>query len=271
MFRTLVVVLFLAFSFNTFAQSTYEFLNLDQSPRAAALAGSFVANIDDPNVVFYNPAGIYNLKNSPASFSFTKHLVEINSASLTYSQEVSDLGRFAAAVQYINYGDFTEADEFGNKTGNFGAGELAMMIGYANQLGENFNYGANVKFIYSGIADQSSSGVALDLGLQYVLLESGWSFGFSVLNLGSQMSTYFDKSEDLPLDMKLGFSKKMAKVPLPFTVHLTELMKNRTILLIDLNYFLLVVNSVLVNQYKLELVTTITKEKNINWPLQLLV
>ena len=110
MFRTLVVVLFLAFSFNSFAQSTYEFLNLDQSPRAAALAGSFVANIDDPNVVFYNPAGIYNLKNSPASFSFTKHLVEINSASLTYSQEFSDLGRFAAAVQYINYGDFTEAE-----------------------------------------------------------------------------------------------------------------------------------------------------------------
>lgn len=216
MYRISSFVLFLFAAISVPAQSTYEFLKLDTSPRAAALAGSFVANNDDPNVIFYNPAGIYSLENRPASFSYVSHLLDINSASLSYSQEVAGLGRFAAGIQYINYGDFTEADEFGNKTGNFGAGDLAVLIGYANQLGENFNYGANVKFIYSSLASQSSSGFAVDLGLQYLFPEDGWSIGFSALNLGSQISSYFDKTEELPVDVRIGFTKKLEHMPFKF-------------------------------------------------------
>lgn len=216
MFKSCFYILIIIFTVTINAQSTYEFLKLDASPRAAALAGSFVANNDDPNVIFYNPAGLYSLENKPASFSFVSHLLDINSASVSYSQEVADLGRFAAGVQYINYGNFTEADQFGNKTGEFGAGDFAFLIGYANQIDENFNYGANVKFIYSSLASQSSAGLAVDLGLQYLFPEDGWTIGFSALNLGSQLSSYFDKNENLPVDVRIGFSKKLAYIPFKF-------------------------------------------------------
>ena len=46
----------------SFTQNTYEFLRLDMSARAGALGGSFVSNNDDPDVIFYNPAGIRCLK-----------------------------------------------------------------------------------------------------------------------------------------------------------------------------------------------------------------
>lgn len=216
MYRISSFIVFLLLAASVSAQSAFEFLNLDTSPRAAALAGSYVANNDDPNVIFYNPAGIYTLENSPISISYVGHLLDINSASVSYSQEVADLGRFAAGIQYINYGDFVEADELGNKLGNFGAGDFALLLGYSNQLGENFNYGANIKFIYSSLATQSSSGAAVDLGLQYLLPDDGWSFGFSVLNLGSQISSYFDKTEKLPVDVRVGFSKKLAHMPFKF-------------------------------------------------------
>ncbi|MBI2419778.1 MAG: DUF3308 domain-containing protein, partial [Ignavibacteriales bacterium] len=39
-------------------QSTFQFLRLDVSPRAAAMGGSLTASDDDPDVLFYNPAGI---------------------------------------------------------------------------------------------------------------------------------------------------------------------------------------------------------------------
>ena len=216
MYKISSLVLFSVLTITISAQSTYEFLKLDTSPRAAALAGSFVASNDDPNVIFYNPAGIYSLENKPVSFSYVSHLLDINSASVSYSQEVEDLGRFAAGIQYINYGDFVEADQFGNKTGDFGAGDLAMLLGYANQLGENFNYGANVKFIYSSLASQSSAGFAVDLGLQYLFPEDGWAIGFSALNLGSQLSSYFDKNEKLPVDLRIGFTKKLQYMPFKF-------------------------------------------------------
>ncbi|MGD8782770.1 MAG: type IX secretion system protein PorQ [Ignavibacteria bacterium] len=217
-FSSAVILFFIISSISTNAQSqsTYDFLRLDTSPRAAALAGSFVANSDDPNVIFYNPAGISKLEGSPISFSFLKHIVDINSASLSYSKEIEYLGRFGAGVQYINYGDFTEADEYGNKLGEFSASEMAFLLGYSNKLDENFFYGANVKFIYSSIADASSTGIAVDLGLQYHFPESGWYFGFSALNLGTQLTSYFDVDEDLPTDVQFGLRKELARVPLKF-------------------------------------------------------
>lgn len=216
MTKVKIILLFLITTTVIYPQNAYRFLNLDTSPRAAALAGSFVANNDDPNVVFYNPAGINFLSGNPISFSFLKHLMDINSASLVFSKEYENIGRFSAAVKYINYGNFTKADPTGTKLGNFGAGDIAFAIGYGNRLDNNFYYGTNIKFIYSGIENYSSTAFAVDLGLHYEIPDKLWNFGFSILNLGSQLNSYINKKEDLPLDIRLGFSKQLERVPLRF-------------------------------------------------------
>lgn len=198
------------------AQTTYDFLRLDMSPRAAALAGSYVATGDDPNVIFYNPAGINLLKGTPVSFSFLKYLMDINAASLSYSTDVSGIGRFGAAIEYINYGTFTRADENGTDLGSFSAGETAILVGYGDEIDDNFYYGANVKFIFSSIAGISSSGIAADLGLFYTIPDQKWNFGFSILNAGKQIKSYYNSIENLPLDVRFGFSKELAKFPLRF-------------------------------------------------------
>lgn len=220
-------ILVLIISSLSYSQNTYEFLKLDMSARAAALGGSFVANNDDPDVIFYNPAGISMLENNPVSFSFVKHLMDINLASVSFSTEFEDLGRFGAAVRYINYGSFDEADEFGNRTGEFGAGELALIVGYSNLLDANFYYGANVKFIYSSIADRSSNAIAADLGLHYTIPEQFINIGFSILNLGSQISSYYGLKEELPLDVTIGISKKLEKIPVRLSLDFHRLNEDR--------------------------------------------
>lgn len=221
------LIIISAFIVNGFAQNTYEFLKLDMSARAASLGGSFVANNDDPDVIFYNPAGMSMLENNPVSFSFVKHLMDINLASVSFSTEFENLGRFGAAVKYINYGSFDEADEFGNRTGEFGAGELALIVGYSNLLDANFYYGANVKFIYSGIADRSSNALAADLGLHYTIPEQFINIGFSILNLGSQISSYYNLKEELPLDITIGISKKLEKIPVRISLDFHRLNQDR--------------------------------------------
>jgi hypothetical protein len=223
-FLSLTIILFGSF---TYSQNTYDFLRLDGSARAGALGGSFVSNNDDADVIFYNPAGIRLLEGNPASFSFVKHLMDINLATLSYSTEYEDIGRFGAAIKYINYGSFDEADEFGNRTGEFSAGEFAFVVGYANQLDENFYYGANAKFIYSGIADRSSTAMAVDLGLHYAIPDKNWSFGFAVLNLGGQLSSYYETKEDLPLDIAIGVSKRLENLPLRLSVDFHKLNQDR--------------------------------------------
>ncbi len=223
-FLALSIILFGNF---TYSQNTYDFLRLDGSARAGALGGSFVSNNDDADVIFYNPAGIELLTGNPASFSFFKHLMDINLATLSYSTEFEDIGRFGAAIKYINYGSFEGYDEFGAHTKEFGVNEMALVIGYANQLDENFYYGANAKFIYSGIETRSSTAMAVDLGLHYAIPDKNWNFGFAVLNLGGQLSKYYNTSEDLPLDVAVGVSKRLENLPLRLSVDFHKLNKDR--------------------------------------------
>lgn len=193
---------------------TYEFLRVDMSPTAAALGGSFVANNDDADVIFHNPAGISQLEATPVSFSYLSHLMDINFASVSASREFSGIGRLGAAIKYANYGTFTEADEYGNKGGEYGAGELALLVGYASELDDNIYYGINLKYIHSSLHDYSSSAIATDIGVHFVIPSQMINIGLSVLNLGTQLSSYIDTKEDLPLDVSIGISKKLEHLPL---------------------------------------------------------
>ncbi len=209
---------------NLYSQSsTYEFLRLDLSARAAALAGSFVSNNDDPDVIFYNPAGLQFLGKPEASFSFVKHLLDINLASLAYTTDLPKIGRVGAAVKYINYGTFTEADEFGNKIGTFSAGEFAFLLGYSNLLGKNISYGVNAEFIFSKIADRVSTAAAFDVGLHYAIPSDMIDFGFAILNVGSQITSYYNTKEKLPLDIAFGVSKRMEHLPVRLSLDFHDL------------------------------------------------
>ena len=224
----LLISIVLCTSSVIYSQSTYDFLKLDMSARAGALGGSFVSNTDDANVIFYNPAGLNFLSGSPASFSFVKHLMDINLASLAFSTKLSSIGRVGFGVRYVNYGTFTAADENGNKTGQYGAGEVAFIAGYSNVLSENFSYGANIKFIYSGIADRSSTGLALDLGLHYSMPSNMFDVGFAILNAGTQLSSYYSTKEKLPLDIVVGVSKSLKHLPVTLSLDFHNLNDQQT-------------------------------------------
>jgi long-subunit fatty acid transport protein len=223
---SLFIVFILTASF-TLGQNTYDFLNVDMSARAASLGGSFVTNNDDVDVLFYNPAGMSFLEKDPVSFSFVKHLMDINLFSLAYSTEFENIGRFGTAIKYINYGSFDRADEFGNKTGEFSAGELAFILGYTNEFSENFYYGADAKVIYSSIADESSSAIALDFGINYEIPNQKLNLAAAVLNLGTQISSYIDTKEDLPLDVTIGISKRLENLPVRLSLDFHQLNKER--------------------------------------------
>lgn len=226
-FKQITLLLVLFFTVTSYSQSTFEFLRLDMSARAASLGGSFVANMDDPNILFYNPAGLKMLTGSPASFSFLKYLMDINVASVVYSTEIKDIGRFGAGVKYINYGKFTAADDFGNRTGEFGAGEAAFLVGYSGEIEGNFNYGANIKFIYSSIETRSSTALAADVGVQYYIQGQDLNIGLAFLNMGSQLTSYYSTKEKLPFDIVIGVSKKLAYLPLRLSLDFHKLNEER--------------------------------------------
>lgn len=217
--RALVAIITILFSSYSVSESregerTYAFLRLDNSARAAALGGSFVSVANDPVSLFYNPAGLSTLTSGQASFGYLKHVLDINAGYAAYSQQYHDWGWFGAGVSYINYGTFTETDDVGNRLGTFRANELVAILGYSNLLYEKIHYGANLKLIYSSIADSRSTAVAVDIGGMYVLQAEQITVGVSLRNLGRQVNAYINTQEDLPLDLAVGVSKRLEHLPL---------------------------------------------------------
>jgi len=211
-----LVLLIILISNSAFSQNktTYDFLRLDIGARASALGGSFNSNINDVNSIFYNPAALSTLKNRQATVGFFKYLLDINSGNFAYSQRYKNVGYFGAGIRYINYGSFEKFDEQSNSLGTFSANELALSLGYSNITKNNFHYGINLKLIYSGIEDYSSTALAADFGVLYTIPSSQWNFGLSLLNAGFQLKEYSSTKEDLPLDLRFGLSKKLEHLPL---------------------------------------------------------
>ena len=202
--------------------STYEFLRLDISPRASSLGGNFIAMIDDPTLLFYNPAGLSTLKNNYASVGFFKHLLDINLGYGVYTHKIDNFANAGIGVIYINYGNFNQTDRYGNELGNFSAGEIAIVGGLAKEYG-NLKYGINTKFIYSSIAGARSIAIAFDLGGMYIFQEQNLVLALALNNIGKQINSYISSRENLPFDIKFAISKKLEHLPLRINFGLNKI------------------------------------------------
>ncbi|MDZ7740247.1 MAG: type IX secretion system protein PorQ [Bacteroidota bacterium] len=232
-FRPLIILFLFAFSFNThvFSQiggdNTYEFLNLSNSARVAALGGNFLAVKDhDITLAPANPSLITSEMNNDLALSYVDYFSDINYGFVSYGRSFPKLGNYVATMQYINYGDFLWTDETGRELGEFTAGEFAFNLGWGRQLDSNFSIGANFKAIYSSFDEFNSFGLAVDVAGTYYNPESQLTLSLVARNIGSQLDPYYSNhTEPLPFEIALGLSKRLKHLPFRYSVLITHLEK----------------------------------------------
>ncbi|KER09209.1 MAG: hypothetical protein HY22_13145 [[Candidatus Thermochlorobacteriaceae] bacterium GBChlB] len=221
-------LLLLLASFSARAQTTvYEFLRLDRSARVAALGGNSVSLSGDIVALFQNPAALDSATHKQASFSFQKHILDINSGYAAYARRIESLGDVGVGVSFINYGSFENTDGVGNQSGTFSSNDLAVQVGYAREL-QNFGFGAlrggaAAKFIFSTIAGFSSLALALDAGVMFLVPSEQLSVGLSLVNVGTQLSRFDGTAENLPIELRFAASKRLEGLPLELTVGFVRL------------------------------------------------
>jgi hypothetical protein len=211
-----------------------DILNKPLSPRAAAMGNSFVAMKDDPNTIFSNPGALSSIivkdstKENELSLSYSHYVLDINEGAIVYDHPVPEGmlfgGTFAAGVQYFSGGSLTEATNTGQQTGTFTTGDVALLLAYSSTGSNGLHYGAGVKYVSSSLVsgssnqDYSASWLAADVGLYYEWVKQQMTFGFSVINIGLETSTYAGVSEPVGANVQFGVSKRLEKLPL--TLHL---------------------------------------------------
>ncbi len=216
-----LIILFISLFSNplhtqTGGENTFSFLNIPTAARQTALGGKALTLLDDVNQPTWNPATLNNNLNKQLSVNYTNYLAGIHIGSFSYAYEINKrIGSLHGNVTYVNYGNLIRADEEGNELGSFAASDIALSIGYARHIKKsNLYFGGNIKLIRSSIDAFSSNAIAIDIGLLYLSNKLPLSIALVIRNLGTQLTSFTNTKETLPLDIAIGASYKLENVPL---------------------------------------------------------
>ncbi|HSG68143.1 MAG TPA: type IX secretion system protein PorQ [Bacteroidales bacterium] len=200
-------------------ESTYEFLNLPNSARIAALGGEYLTAYDgDITLSLANPSLINADMHNNLGFSFVDYYSDIKYGYAQYGRNFEKLGAFVATMQFINYGIFDRADATGQRNGTFTAGEYALNIGWGRRLHPHWSIGANIKGIYSSFESYNSFGIAVDVAGSYIHEEGNFSMSLIARNIGLMLKGYYSgENHPLPMELQFGMSKGLEHIPLRFS------------------------------------------------------
>lgn len=165
------------------------FLSISQGARAMAMGSAFVAVVDDPSALYYNPAGITDIYGGSALIENTQWLAETQYNFVAGTFNVDGFGSLGLSFTSSSI-DEMKVTTVDNPDGNgemFGVSDVAFGVTYALKLTDKFSIGFNPKYIYQKIWKMSASAVAIDVGVKYVTPFDGIVLGMSISNFGTKM------------------------------------------------------------------------------------
>jgi hypothetical protein len=222
----LFLLLLISFSSLGYSQRggerVFEFIHLATSARATALGGSQIAApTNDYGLVGGNPAMLNESMDQTFVFQHNFHFAGIDNGYAGYAKYFPGMkSMLHGGVHYLSYGDFTASDEMGNIVGEFKAKDLSINAGISRVLNDRMTGGVLLQYVQSSYETYTSNGLVLDAGITYRSEDGFNHFALVLRGVGTQLSTYYDGDETgrMPVDLQIGFSKRLKYVPFRLSV-----------------------------------------------------
>ena len=210
------------------------FLLIEPDSRGAGMGNAGVALADNPNAIFWNPAGLAFQEGTGVGLTHSPWLAELN-AGLFYDYVVGSyrwdgVGTFGGHVTYLFLGEQQFTNEQGQELGTFKSHDLSVGVSFARRLTERFSLGGGIRYIYSdlagGVEGVEGSGTepgktfAFDLAAlyrsrQFDLAGVGTevSAGINLANMGPTIEYGFgeedindDDADPIPQSVRMGYA-----------------------------------------------------------------
>jgi hypothetical protein len=205
--------------------AAYNFLKFSYAASQTAAGGVAPSQpTTDVALALYNPALLRRALHAQAALHFTHLPAGIKGLHLAsaYHDEKRNT-TFGAAITFIQYGSLTQTDAAGNVAGRFHPVDYQIQFSAARRYLERWQYGASFKIIHSSYQTFRSLAIAVDVGVLYLDSAKGWSLAIVAKNMGVPLKGYAGAPEELPFDMQLGVTKKLADAPLAFSISAQQL------------------------------------------------
>lgn len=203
--------------FNKTGRTVMQFLKVGIGARPVAMGEAAIANGNDANSVFWNPAAITVIDNVNVGFGYTQWMGDLNimSGAVGYNT-----GFGVLCVNYItfNYGDLQEAlttsttGKLDTRTGStFSGSDISLGLAFAHQFTDKLSIGVNAKYLRENLYVYSSSVMAFDVGSYYNTGWKGIRLAMSAQNFSGQARWRNNLGQDiqsfeLPLIFRIGTS-----------------------------------------------------------------
>ena len=206
--------------------NAFTILRLPYSAHAAALGGQNISVIeDDITLAMHNPALLSSVSDKTINLTYMTYMSDSKIAGAMFNKTFGERSTGAISARYIDYGEFEGYTEDNIYTGTFSAKDMEFAVMYSYLLSDNWSGGVTGKFIYSKYESMSSIALGVDLGVNYYNPDNELSLSFAIKNLGGQVKAFEDKNEKMPVDLQLGFTKRLSHAPILISATLVNLHK----------------------------------------------
>ena len=208
--KTLLLVFLVVISLTAMSASSFSsgpgttaanFLKIGIGARGAAMGGAFTALVDDGTALYWNPAGLAQVEDAEILAMYNMHFQEIKQGYLSFAFPLLG-GKAGLSANYVDMGQIEGRDEYGNPTGNFGASDTYLSLGYARKFSSRLIFGLNAGVLQEIIAEDKKTTYLGNVGL--LIIGKFLSFGLTCQNIGSNLG-----EDSLPLAYRAGIALKL--------------------------------------------------------------
>ncbi len=184
------------------------FLRSGISARAGGFGDAFTAVANDENAIFFNPAGLANIREGAVALNHTQWFQDIRFDNLLVGYNFDRKLGFALSVSHMWMPSIIGKDNFGNATSAFDVSSSIVQLGIGYRIHPSFYLGLGVKYFQDDLAGFRVNGVALDAGLYMYTFIRGLTLGAAVQNIGGDVQ-YDVARERLPMQYRLGVAYRL--------------------------------------------------------------
>lgn len=204
-------------------ENVWSFLNNPVTAHATSLGGQQISIYgDNLNFVYNNPSLLNSSMSNKLTLSYVDYLDDIKYGYVSYARTFEKYGNFGLGINHIDYGEFTEADEYGTILGTFDkVYDYNINVYYSRTILDSLlQVGGTIKAIGSQYQYWNAFGFAMDAAVTYHNPISLFTAAFVMKNLGSQVNTFYEGAdyESLPFQIQFGITKKLQHAPFRFSI-----------------------------------------------------
>lgn len=222
-FIKIILIGFLLFSFSSNSMAfekvgttSFQFLKVITTARAASLADAFTTLPATSEAVFWNPAALTRVQNISASAGYVDWFLDVAHYSFSAAYTVEGIGTFGLQGLMTNVGDIEETTVNGlgyvngvyipGLTGKvFSPNATVLGLSYARDLNDRFAFGVTVKYAREDLVYKSVGAVMFDGGFTYNTGYKSIVIGAALRHFGPEVK-FIDKSYPLPQTFNIGIS-----------------------------------------------------------------